>query len=59
MRLVGRVARIGEVGSVYVVGKTKVKGQLGRRWCKRLDGLAAGGGVVFVCILDVRVSVRR
>ena len=52
MRCVGRVARIGEVGSMYVVGDAEVKGQLGRRWCKRLDGVAVGGVCLcsFVCL---------
>ena len=52
MRCVGRVARIGEMGSICVVGKAEVKEQLGRRWCKRLDGVAVGGVCLcsFVCL---------
>jgi len=50
MRCVGRVARIGEMGSMYVVGKAEVKGQLGRRWGKRLDGVAVGGVCVYVLL---------
>jgi len=50
VRCVGLVARIGEVGSMYVVGKAEVKEQLGRRWCKRLDGVAVGGVCVYVLL---------
>jgi hypothetical protein len=41
-----------EVGSIFVVGKAEVKGQLGRRWCRRLDGMAVGGVCLcsFVCL---------
>ena len=35
---------------MYVVGKAEVKEQLGRRWCKRLDGVAVGGVCVYVLL---------
>ena len=45
-----------------MVGKTEVKGQLGSRWCKRLDGVAfgvGGGGWVFIFVCMVVCLYRK